>query len=108
MKKIVSTIAAVAFTATVSGAIGFAASNASAAPAQAALGTAIAKSAIAKQGVAQSGVEQAGFRVRIRFGRHWGYHHYGRRCYFVGYRTYFHYKFGWIKKPVYKCYYRYY
>ena len=98
MKKIVSTIAAVALTA----GIGFAASNASAAPATG-LG-----SSIAQQGVVKSGVEQAGFRFRFHFGRHYGYHHYGRRCYFVGYRTYFHYKFGWIKKPVYKCYYPYY
>jgi len=101
MKKIVSTIAAVALTAGIG--IGFAASNASAASAQTALGTSIAKSS-----VAQSGVEQAGFRVRIRFGRHFGYHHYGRRCYFAGYRTYFSHRYGWIKKPVYKCYYRYY
>lgn len=97
MKKVISTIAAVALTA----GIGFAASNASAAP-MTALGT-----SIAKQGVAQSGVEQAGFRVRVHFGHHYGYHrYYGRRCFVIGYRKYFSHRFGWIKKPVYRCYYR--
>jgi len=99
MKKIVSTIAAIALTA----GIGFAASNASAASAQTALGTSIAKSS-----VAHSGVEQAGFRVRVHFGHRYGYRHYGRRCFFKGYRYYFSHRFGWIKKPVYRCYYRYY
>ena len=99
MKKIVSTIAAVALTA----GIGFAASNASAASAQTALGAPVAQT-----GIAQSGVEKAGFRVRIHFGHRYGYRHYGRRCYFAGYRYYFHHRFGWIKKPVYRCFYRYY
>ena len=99
MKKIVSTIAAVALTA----GIGFAASNASAAPATG-LG-----SSVATQGVVKSGVEQAGFRIRIGFGHryHYGYH-YGRRCHFVGYKYYFHHGYGWVKKPVYRCFYRYY
>ena len=98
MKKIVSTIAAIALTA----GIGFAASNASAAPATA-LGTSIAKSS-----VAQVGVEQAGFRVRVHFGHRYGYHRYGRRCYVIGYRKNFSHRFGWIKKPVYRCVYRHY
>lgn len=100
MKTIASPVIAVALAfGTLSG-IGVAASSASAAQNQKVLTT-------PGVSIASRGEPQTMARPGIQLAQHYDRRrYYSRRCYVIGYRTYFSPRLGWIRKPIYRCFYR--